>query len=75
MMWKNDRILPPRWILPGWSYQASSSASGLKKATRAPKNDVSNARRFFLLSWDNAAVEGYLIFSLIIFEEPRNVPS
>ena len=41
----------PTWMA---EYQASSSASGVKKATRAPKNNVSSARRFFLLFWDNA---------------------
>ena len=41
----------PTWMA---EYQASSSPSGMKKATRALKNNVSNARRFFLLFWDNA---------------------
>lgn len=40
----------PTWMA---EYQASSSASGVKKATRAPKSDTST-HRFFLLFWENA---------------------
>jgi hypothetical protein len=41
----------PTWMA---EYQASSSPSGMKIATRASKNNVSSARQFFLLFWDNA---------------------
>ena len=40
----------PTWMA---EYQASSSASGVKKAIRAPKSDTST-HRFFLLFWENA---------------------
>lgn len=49
-------------------YHASSLASGQKRATRAPKNDVSNARRFFLLFWDN-------VEEPVSIEQGRNIPS
>jgi hypothetical protein len=41
----------PTWMA---EYQASSSASCVKKATRAPKNNISSTHQFFLLFWDNA---------------------
>jgi hypothetical protein len=41
----------PTWMA---EYQASSSASGVKKAIRAPKSDTSRTHRFFLLFWENA---------------------